>query len=207
MAGEILGSVAWVSQVGVESTESGQVTRTAAVTGAWDAGAVSQRAIRNGSDSVRGISAVCAGGYNNRMIGLNSQSTTDSTNYQSLDFAIFCTHTKRIKVYEKGKLEYTMAGTYSSSDSLQIVINDAGAVEYFKNKIRFYTSQQTPESRMNPAAAATKSDIFAHRTFPRAAHASTRSTTRESDTQLPEHASHHTLDARCRRASAPRWCP
>ena len=84
--------VAWVSQVGVESTESGQVTRTAAVTGAWDAGAVSQRAIRNGSDSVRGISAVCAGGYNNRMIGLNSQSTTDSTNYQSLDFAIFCTH-------------------------------------------------------------------------------------------------------------------
>ena len=137
--------VAWVSQVGVESTESGQVTRTAAVTGAWDAGAVSQRAIRNGSDSVRGISAVCAGGYKNRMIGLNSQSTTDSTNYQSLDFAIFCTHTKQIKVYEKGKLEYTMAGTYSSSDSLQIVINDAGAVEYFKNEIRFYTSQQTPE--------------------------------------------------------------
>jgi hypothetical protein len=79
------------------------------------------------------------------MIGLNSQSTTDSTNYQSLDFAIFCTHTKQIKVYEKGKLEYTMAGTYSSSDSLQIVINDAGAVEYFKNEIRFYTSQQTPE--------------------------------------------------------------
>ena len=93
---------------------------------------------------MRGISARCGSESGLKYIGLNRQSAAEAVSSQ-MDFSIRCNfHSDAVEVYEGGTAKGA-AVAYTDSDTLQIVINDAGAVEYFKNKIRFYTSQQTPE--------------------------------------------------------------
>ena len=76
--------VVFQSLVGVSSS-AGVIKRTKSGSG-WNAGAVSQRAIKSATDTVRGISAVCDRNDKYQMIGLNSKSTSSS--YSDIDFAI-----------------------------------------------------------------------------------------------------------------------
>ena len=104
-------------------------------------GAVSKRAIRQASDTVRGISAVCSETNRHRMIALNSQSTADSITYKDLDFALYCRSDGRVRIYEKGRYR-NVQKAYGKDAVIQIALNDAGKVEYFLNGLRLMTSDQ-----------------------------------------------------------------
>ena len=132
--------IEWVLLKGTKSNGKGHIERTQAGRG-WNAGAVSKRAIRQASDTVRGISAVCSETNRHRMIALNSQSTADSITYKDLDFALYCRSDGRVRIYEKGRYR-NVQKAYGKDAVIQIALNDAGKVEYFLNGLRLMTSDQ-----------------------------------------------------------------
>ena len=117
--------VVFQSLVGVSSS-AGVIKRTKSGSG-WNAGAVSQRAMKSATDTVRGISAVCDRNDKYQMIGLNSKSTSSS--YSDIDFAMYCRKGGTLYVYEKGSYKGKI-GTYSAGATIQVVVNDQGKVEY-----------------------------------------------------------------------------
>ena len=76
------------------------------------------------------------------MVGLNTQSTADSTSYADIDFAVFCSGATSIHIYEKGKSVKNNIRGFSPGDTVQIVVNQQGRVEYFLNRLRVFTSNQ-----------------------------------------------------------------
>ena len=120
--------VVFQSLVGVSSS-AGVIKRTKSGSG-WNAGAVSQRAMKSATDTVRGISAVCDRNDKYQMIGLNSKSTSSS--YSDIDFAMYCARGGILHVYEKGSYKGKL-GTYSAGATIQVVVNDQGKVEYLRN--------------------------------------------------------------------------
>ena len=88
------------------------------------------------------------------MVGLNTQSTADSTSYADIDFAVFCSGATSIHIYEKGKSVKNNIRGFSPGDTVQIVVNQQGRVEYFLNCL-LYTSpspRDRQKSRMPSSA-------------------------------------------------------
>lgn len=94
--------------------------------GSWDASAYSADSFVNGAR----VSWRCGQVDKALMIALNSDPTTDSS-YLSLDYAIYCTDSGTIEIYENGS-GFTGFGSYTISDLLAIEY-DGTAVTYYKN--------------------------------------------------------------------------
>ena len=129
--------VVFQSLVGVSSS-AGVIKRTKSGSG-WHAGAVSQRAIKSATDTVRGISAVCDRNDKYQMIGLNSKSTSSS--YSDIDFAMYCRRGGSLYVYEKGSSKGKI-GTYSAGATIQVVVSEQGKVQYHLNRKVLKTSSR-----------------------------------------------------------------
>ncbi len=91
--------IKWSALNKVSFSSDGHVRRTDRGRG-WNAGAVSERVITGASDTVRGISAKCDRTDTVKMIGLNSNSESDS--YKDLDFALYCASGGELYVFESG---------------------------------------------------------------------------------------------------------
>ena len=114
--------------------------------------AVSARAIHSSSNVTRGISATLERGpysMGHTCVGLTSSADRETVDSSNIDFAMCC-EWGYLGVFEKGSRKWRASGNLqdscSQTDTLQIVVNDGdGAIEYFKNRRRVYTSQRTPQ--------------------------------------------------------------
>ena len=146
-AAQDLEYVEWTNLEGVTAdNQLGYLKRTAGGSG-WNKGAFSARAITKVDDEVRGISADCMRQDRRLMVGL-SHSPDVNHNYRSIDFAIYCDQDgggrqPKIHVYESGSKIKTLAPLVSG-ETVQIALNDDGAIAYYVDGELMYTSTKAP---------------------------------------------------------------
>ena len=128
-----MGDVVWISPVGVQAAANG-LAKTATST-AWDAGAVSTRAINSGY-----VEATASETNTNRMIGVSHGDS--SVSYTDIDFAVYLAADGTIHGYESGAYRGPF-GTYATGDRLRVAL-EAGVVKYYKNGMLLYTSAISP---------------------------------------------------------------
>src|SRR5207249_2638075 len=113
--------VTWKNAVNV-ITSTGTLTRSLA-TNAWDAGAVSSKAIPAGSDGY--VEATMDSTSSYLMFGLSNGDTGQG--YPDIDFA-FYPHAGTLSVYEAGVYK-TSVGSYAVGDVLRVAVS-SGVVTY-----------------------------------------------------------------------------
>jgi alpha-tubulin suppressor-like RCC1 family protein len=128
-----MGDVVWIHPAGVQVAANG-LTKTATST-AWDAGAVSTRAINSGY-----VEATASQTNTYRMIGVSHGDS--STSYTDIDFAVYLVIDGTIHVYEAGAYRGPV-GTYATGDRVRVAL-EAGVVKYYKNGTLLYTSAVSP---------------------------------------------------------------
>jgi hypothetical protein len=128
-------NVVWTSLVGV-SASANSLTKTAG-TSAWDAGAISTRAIGSGSGYAE-FTATETTTY--RMFGLSNGNTNASNT--DIDFAIYLYADGTVRVVEGG-LSRGIVGTFVGGDVFRVSVS-AGVVTYRKNGALLYTSALAP---------------------------------------------------------------
>jgi hypothetical protein len=136
-------NVVWTSLVGTSATGN-NLTKTA-MTSAWDAGAVSTRALGPG-DGYVDLTASQTTTY--RMIGL-SNGNTNATD-ADIDFALYLYGDGTIRIKEGGVSRFSSGsnptfGTYMTGDHLRVSV-EGGVVKYRKNGTLLYTSTLVPVS-------------------------------------------------------------
>jgi hypothetical protein len=145
--GNDLQLVEWTNLEGVTAdNQLGYLKRTAGGYG-WNTGAYSSRAITKVDDEVRGISADCMRQDRRLMVGL-SHSPDVNHGYKTIDFAIYCDQDgggrqPKIHVYESGRKIKTLAPLVSG-ETVQIALNDDGAIAYYVDGELMYTSTKAP---------------------------------------------------------------
>jgi parallel beta-helix repeat protein len=133
--GPVLENVVWTSLEGVSATGN-DLTKTSSAS-AWNAGAVSTRAIGSGSGYAE-FTATETTTY--RMFGLsNGNSNTSNTD---LDFAIYLYADGTVRVVEGG-VSRGIVGTFVSGDVFRVAVA-SGVVTYRKNGALLYTSAVAP---------------------------------------------------------------
>ncbi|MEL0332162.1 MAG: hypothetical protein VW982_08110, partial [Candidatus Poseidoniales archaeon] len=139
--------VEWTNLQGVTAGDQlGYLKRTAGGSG-WNQGAYSARAITKVDDEIRGISADCMRQDRRLMVGL-SHSPEVNHDYRTIDFAIYCDQDggrgqPKIHVYESGSKITTLAPLVSG-ETVQIALNDDGAIAYYVDGELMYTSTKAP---------------------------------------------------------------
>jgi subtilisin family serine protease len=136
-------NVVWTSLVGA-SASGNNLTKTAA-TSAWDAGAVSTRAL-GPEDGYVELTASQPTTY--RMIGLSNGNTNASDT--DIDFALYLYGDGTIRIKEGGVSRFVSGsnptfGTYVTGDHLRVAV-EGGVVKYRKNGTLLYTSALVPVS-------------------------------------------------------------
>jgi len=137
-----LSLVEWTGVAGGITTggKQGYLKRTAGGN-AWDRGAYSARAITKVGDEIRGISGDCMSTRHHYMFGLSS-TPKSSQSYQTIDYAVYCDK-GTVRFYEKGTNKFTV-GVFAAGETFQVIVNDAGAVEYYVDGDLKYSSTVAP---------------------------------------------------------------
>ena len=128
-----MGDLVWINSVGVQAAANGLAKTATSV--AWDAGAVSTRAINSGH-----VEATASQTTMYRMIGLGHSDS--SASYTDIDFAIYPVADGTLQIYESGAYRGTF-GTYAAGDRLRVALEE-GVVKYSKNGTLLYTSTLSP---------------------------------------------------------------
>lgn len=112
-------------------------------TGGWATGAHSIHSFKK-EEKIKGISFKCVGsGGMNVMIGLSSGKDS-STHYNDIDYAIYCSGSSNINIYEKGAVRGGGKTTFKQGKDVLSVRTDGSTVYYEKNGNTFYTSTVAP---------------------------------------------------------------
>jgi hypothetical protein len=106
----------------------------------WSRGAYSKRAITKVGDEIRGISGDCMRTDRHLQFGLTS--TPQGHSQTTIDYAVYC-NTNKIWFQEKGVQKFD-AGVYVAGETFQVIVNDAGAVEFYVDGDLKYTSTTPP---------------------------------------------------------------
>jgi hypothetical protein len=118
------------------SVSGSSITKTVA-TAAWDAGAVSTRAIASGDGYVEFTVTARPVKW---MAGLSNGNS--GVTYQDIDFALFANEDGYLYVFEGGTYRASV-GPYAASDRLRVSI-ESGRVRYRRNGALLYESTVSP---------------------------------------------------------------
>lgn len=129
-------NVSWTNLSG--ATASGNSLRKSATTNAWDAGAVSTKALAAGNGYVEFTPGT--GAASDRMCGLSNGDANQ--HYGDIDFAFYLTGAGTLWIYEGGT-PITAVGRYAATDRLRVSVED-GAVKYYRNGVLLYSRTATP---------------------------------------------------------------
>ena len=134
--------IEWVGLSGGMTTDGQQGYLKRTVGGnSWDRGAYSARAITKVGDEVRGISGDCMR-TDNRHLQFGLSSTPSGHSHTGIDYAVFC-NGNQARFQERGVNKYD-AGVYAAGETFQVIVNDAGAVEFYVDGDLKYTSSTAP---------------------------------------------------------------
>ena len=107
----------------------------------WARGAYSARAITKVGDEVRGISGDCMR-TDNRHLQFGLSSTPSGHSQTTIDYAVFC-NGNQVRFQEKGVNKFD-AGVFVAGETFQVIVNDAGAIEFYVDGDLKYTSLTSP---------------------------------------------------------------
>jgi hypothetical protein len=131
-------NVVWVNTRNV-SVSANNLTNVGSGIPSWDAGASSAQSITSGDGYVEfSINDVIAG----KMGGLNNGDPDQ--NYTSIDYAIQCTSTGVLNLWENGvQVGSSLSNCIVNNDVFRVSI-ESPVVKYYKNGILLYTSLNAP---------------------------------------------------------------
>jgi hypothetical protein len=134
LSGNLTENVTWTSAVGVTVT-SASLSKPGAA--AWDAGAVSTRALAFGEGWAE---FTVSEANTSRMFGLSNGNTGEQ--YADIDFAFYPYFNGELRIYEQGVYIGTF-GTYAVGDRLRVAV-EGTSVRYRRNGALLYTSSAAP---------------------------------------------------------------
>jgi Tol biopolymer transport system component len=137
MAQNTVENVVWANKTANISVAGNSLTKNAISGTAWDAGAVSTRALISG-DGYLEITA--SETTTDRLVGLSRSGTVPS--YWAIDFGIR-QYYGSLYIIESNGSNRGYVGSYAVGDKLKVAVQ-GGTVKYYKNGTLLYSSTQTP---------------------------------------------------------------
>jgi hypothetical protein len=128
-------AVSWAALVNVTPTGN-SVSKSCCAPGAWDAGAISTKAIQSGNGAAL---ATVDDTTSYKLFGLSNGDTSATQN--DVDFALYMAG-GTLKVYENGVLRGNF-GSYAVGDVLKVAVEN-GVVNYYRNSTFVYASTVAP---------------------------------------------------------------